>query len=108
MRRISWIDLRMRWMSWRRARLGFFGRRLVGLMLDGSHHGKCEHDERDVTMPAMPRSGFVVVEPELVLGSLKAVLDRPARPSTLTSELIDVPAEHLVVKLARSPLRYYV
>ena len=53
-------------------------RRLVGLMLDGSHHGKCEHDERDVTMPAMPRSGFVVVEPELVLGSLKAVLDRPA------------------------------
>ena len=65
-------------MSWRRARLGFFGRRLVGLMLDGSHHGKCEHDERDVTMPAMPRSGFVVVEPELVLGSLKAVLDRPA------------------------------
>src|SRR5205814_5957894 len=34
--------------------------------------------EREVTMPAMPRSGFVVVEPELVLGSLKAVLDRPA------------------------------
>ena len=32
----------------------------------------------NVTMPAMPRSGFVVVEPELVLGSLKAVLDRPA------------------------------
>src|SRR4029077_16558637 len=60
------------------ARLCFFGRRLVGLMLDGSHHGKGEHDERDVTMPAMPRSGFVVVEPELVLGSLKAVLDRPA------------------------------
>jgi len=47
-------------------------------MLDGSHHGKYEHDERDVTMPAVPGSGFVVVEPELVLGSLKAVLDRPA------------------------------
>ena len=47
-------------------------------MLDGSHHGKGEHDERDVTMPAVPGSGFVVVEPELVLGSLKAVLDRPA------------------------------
>ena len=65
-------------MSWRCTRLGFFGRRLVGLMLDGSHHGEGEHDERDVTMPAMPGSGFVVVEPELVLGSLKAVLDRPA------------------------------
>ena len=84
-------------MSGRCARLCFFGRRLVGLMLDGSHHGKCEHDERDVTMPAMPRSGFVVVEPELVLGSLKAVLDRPA-VATLTSVLIDVPAGHQVVK----------
>ena len=47
-------------------------------MLDGSHHSKYEHDERDMTMPAVPGSGFVVVEPELVLGSLKAVLDRPA------------------------------
>ena len=65
-------------MFWRCARLGFFGRRLVGLMLDGSHHGEGEHDERDVTMPAMPRSGFVVVEPELVFGCLEAILDRPA------------------------------
>src|SRR4029079_14259275 len=65
-------------MSWRCARLGFFGRRLVGLMLDGSHHGEGEHDERDVTMPALPGSGFVVVEPELVFGCLEAILDRPA------------------------------
>ena len=65
-------------MSWRCARRGFFGRRLVGLMLDGSHHGKGEHDERDVTMPAVPGSGFVVVEPELVFGCLEAILDRPA------------------------------
>ena len=65
-------------MSWRCARLGFFGRRLVGLMLDGSHHGKGEHDERDVTMPAVPGSEFVVVEPELVFGCLEAILDRPA------------------------------
>ena len=67
-------------------------------MLDGSHHGEGEHDERDVTMPAVPGSGFVVVEPELVLGSLKAVLDRQRWPSTLTSVLIDVPAGHQVVK----------
>src|SRR5580692_721970 len=65
-------------MSWRCARLGFFGRRLVGLMLDGGHHGEGEHDERDVTMPAVPGSGFVVVEPELVFGCLEAILDRPA------------------------------
>ena len=65
-------------MSWRCARLGFFGRRLVGLMLDGSHHAEGEHDERDVTMPAVPGSGFVVVEPELVFGCLEGILDRPA------------------------------
>src|ERR1700730_15549666 len=56
----------------------FFGRRLVGVMLDGSHHGKGEHDERDVTMPPVPGYGFVVVEPELVFGGLEAILDRPA------------------------------
>ena len=47
-------------------------------MANDSHHGEGEHDERDVTMPAVPGSGFVVVEPALVFGSLKAVLDRPA------------------------------
>jgi hypothetical protein len=57
-------------MSWRCARLGFFLGVGVGLMLDGSHHGKGEHDERDVTMPAMPGSGFVVVEPD---GSMSTV-----------------------------------
>ena len=50
----------------------------VGLMPDRGHHGEGEHDERDVTMPAMPGSRLVVVEPELVLGGLEAVLDRPA------------------------------
>jgi len=49
-------------------------------MLNGSHHGKGEHDERDMTMPAMPGPGFVVVEPEFVFGGLEAVLDRPAMP----------------------------
>ena len=45
-------------------------------MLDGSHHGEGEHDERDVAMPAMPGPGLVMIEPELVLGGLEAVLDR--------------------------------
>ena len=48
-------------------------------MLDGSHHGEGEHDERDVTMPAVPGSGFVVVEPELVFGCLEAVFDHALR-----------------------------
>ena len=78
MRRISWIDQGMRSdVLALRSGLGFFGRRLVGLMLDGSHHCEGEHDERDVTMPAVPGSGFVVVEPELVFGCLEAILDRP-------------------------------
>jgi hypothetical protein len=47
-------------------------------MADHSHHGESEHDERDVTMPAMPRAGLVVVEAKLVLGSLETVLDCPA------------------------------
>ena len=72
-------------MSWRRARLGFFGRRLVGLMLDGSHHGKCEHDERDVTMPAMPRYWicFLWSSPNSFLASLKAAARSPPRGGLL-------------------------
>ena len=32
----------------------FLGRRGVGVMPDGGHHGEGEHDERDMTMPAVP------------------------------------------------------
>src|ERR1700722_4701149 len=71
-RRISWIDQRMKWSG------VFFGYRLISQVLDRRYHGEAKHDERDVTMPAMPGSGLVVVETELVLGSLEAVLDRPA------------------------------
>ena len=52
--------------------------RLVCLISDGRHHGKGHHDEGDMAMPAMPRPCFVVIKPELVLRSLKAVFDRPA------------------------------
>lgn len=31
-----------------------------------------------VTVPAMPGSGLVVIEPELVFRGFKAVLDRPS------------------------------
>jgi len=43
------------------------------VMADHSHHGEGEHDER-----AMPGTGLVVIEAELVLGGLKAVLNSPA------------------------------
>jgi len=47
-------------------------------MPDRRHHGEGEHDERHVAMPAMPGAGFVMIEAQLVLGRLEAVLDRPA------------------------------
>ena len=48
------------------------------MMADHRHHGEGEHHHRDVAMPAMPGSALVVIKPELILGSLKTVLDRPA------------------------------
>ena len=48
------------------------------MMADHRHHGEGEHDHRDVAMPAMPGSALIVIEPELVFGGLKTVLDRPA------------------------------
>ncbi len=78
MRRISCTDQRI---SAGVAVSAFFlGRRLVRVVTDHRHHGERQHDERHVTMPAVPGAGLVVVEPEFVLGGLKAVLDRPAMP----------------------------
>ena len=48
------------------------------MMADRRHHGEGEHHHRYVAMPAMPGSALVVIEPELVFGGLKTVLDRPA------------------------------
>ena len=76
----------------------FLGALSIGPMSDGRHHGEGEHDERDVTMPAMPGPGFVVVEPELVLGGLEAVFDRPAMAFDATRVWMPVPPGHHVVK----------
>ena len=46
-------------------------------MSDCGHHGKGEHGHGNVTMPAMPRSALVVIEPEFVFRGLETVLDRP-------------------------------
>jgi hypothetical protein len=59
-----------------RPRSRFFGRG-VGPRTDDGHYGEGKHDERDMTMPAMPGAGFVVIKTELVLGRFEAVLDGP-------------------------------
>lgn len=41
----------------------FFGRRRISELSDCRHHGKGEHGHGNVTMPAMPRSALVVIEP---------------------------------------------
>ena len=50
----------------------------VGLATDGGQHCKGQHDERDVPVPAVPGTGLVVVEAQLVFGRLEAVLNGPA------------------------------
>ena len=47
------------------------------MVADGGHHGKRQHDQADMPVPAVPRAALVVVESELVLGALEAVFDRP-------------------------------
>ena len=44
------------------------------------HHGKRQHDERDVPVPTVPGTGLVVSKSKLRLGGLERVLDRPAPP----------------------------
>ena len=48
-------------------------------MTDGGHDTIGEHDQRDVPVPAVPGTGFVVVEAEFVLGGLETFLDPPTR-----------------------------
>jgi hypothetical protein len=43
-------------------------------MADRSHHGEGERDQRNMAVPTVPGPGLVVVEAELVLGGLEAVL----------------------------------
>src|SRR4051794_25857989 len=59
----------------------FFGRRqLVRVMAHHGHHGKGQHHQRDVPMPAVPGAGLVVSKPQLGLRRLERVLNRPAPP----------------------------
>ena len=48
------------------------------MVADGRQHGEGKHDQRDMPVPAMPGTGLIMLEAELGLGGLEAVLDRPA------------------------------
>ena len=48
------------------------------MMSDRGHHGEGEHDEADMSVPAVPGAGLVVVEAQFILRGLEAVLDCPA------------------------------
>ena len=71
MRRISWIDQRIRNEVCPKTGQRFFGRHDIGVMTDDGHHGEGEHDQRDMTVPAMPGAGLVVIEAEFVLGGFE-------------------------------------
>src|SRR4051812_37663098 len=82
-RRTSWIDQRINdglamllFLPWFDVRV--FWRWRIGAMADHRHHGEGEHHQRNVAMPPMPGSAFVVIEPEPVFGGLETVLDGPA------------------------------
>lgn len=47
------------------------------MMTDYDHHGKGQHDQGDMAVPAVPRARLVVIEAKLVLPGFEAVLDRP-------------------------------
>lgn len=67
-------------------------------MTDRDHHGEGQHDQRDMTVPALPGSGLVVVEAQFVLGRLEVVLDDPAIAPL--SELRDRIALEIVREIA--------
>jgi hypothetical protein len=56
----------------------FFHRHGIGPMADDGHHGKGEHDERDMPVPTVPGACLVVIETEFVFGGFEAVLNGPA------------------------------
>ena len=61
-----------------RAARRFRRSRLVRVVANGRQHGKRQHDQADVAVPAVPGPALVVVEAELVLGGFEAVLNGSA------------------------------
>src|SRR3954462_6438372 len=53
---------------------------MVRMMADRCQHRERQHHQRDMTVPAVPGAGFIMVEPKLVLAGLETVLDAPTLP----------------------------
>ena len=54
--------------------------RAVRVVADGRQHGKGQHDQADMPVPAVPGPGLVVVEAKLVLGGFERLLNAPSLP----------------------------
>src|SRR3954453_1286288 len=50
------------------------------MMAGGCQHGEREPHQRDMTVPAVPGAGFIMVEPKLVLAGLETVFNAPTLP----------------------------
>ena len=50
--------------------------------------GQRQHRQGDVPVPAMPAAHLVAVQPDLLLGRLEALLDRPAAIRASASKLV--------------------
>lgn len=88
----------MRWISWTDQWIrsvtssGFCWGRRVGAGAEGRQHGEGRHDEREVPVPTMSQTGFVVIDAKLVLGRLEIVHYGPAMPFHANECFMVVPA----------------
>src|ERR1700751_1615006 len=59
--------------------LWLLGSHCLGIqaMADCRQHGKGQHDQRDVPVPAVPRAGLIMVKSQFILRRLKSILDGP-------------------------------
>src|ERR1700758_5594118 len=50
------------------------------MIADRCQHGERQHHQRDMTGPAVPGPGFVMIKAQFVLAGLETVFDVPALP----------------------------
>jgi hypothetical protein len=50
------------------------------MIADRCQHGERQHHQRDMTVPAVPGPGFVMIKAQFVLAGLETVFDVPALP----------------------------
>ena len=117
-RRISWTDQRTRGRASAAGAAAFWGCRVVGMVADGRQHGKGQHDQAHVAVPAIaradrrrqgrrsrPRQERVSLwsRPSSVFAVSNASSMARRLPSTATKVSMPVPAGHHVLKQASAP-----